>query len=79
MPTYIYVIEYLNSSIITIIYDTPDSNTRILTIYNAVTKEAKVTDYTKIPKNITGSKTVEKTNELGQKEYYTDTVTTTIT
>jgi hypothetical protein len=65
--------------VITIVYNTPNSDSRILTIYNLETGEAKVIDYTKISKNIEGSKIVESVNELNQKVYYTDALTTTIT
>lgn len=78
-PTYVEVKEYRFYRVITIVYDTPKSNSRLLTIYNQQTGEANVVDYTKVDKNILGSKAVETINEQGQTTYYTNNVSTTIT
>lgn len=78
-PIFIEIKEYGVFNVIVIVYDTPDSNSRILTIFNTQTKEARVIDYSKISKEIESSKVVETTNEYGQVTYYTDTVTTSIT
>lgn len=78
-PTYVEVKEYRFYKVITIVYDTPKSNSRLLTLYNQQTGEVSVVDYTKVDKNILGSKAVETINEQGQTTYYTNTVTTTIT
>ena len=51
-PTYIHLQIYAKSTVVTIIYDTPRSNSRILVIFNEKTQESKVVDYTKIKKNI---------------------------
>ena len=51
-PTYIHEEDYPGSTVFTVVYDTPKSNSRILVIYNKQTKETKVVDYTKISKNI---------------------------
>lgn len=78
-PIHIEIKQYGLFYVIVIVYDTPDSNSRILTIYNTQTKEARVIDYSKVSKDIESSTTVETINELGQTVYYTDTVTETIT
>jgi hypothetical protein len=44
--------NYDNSAVVTIVFDTPSSNARILTIFNKTSGEAKVIDYSKINKVI---------------------------
>jgi hypothetical protein len=51
-PTFIEIENYANSSVVTVVYDTPSSNSRILTIVNKITGEAKVVDYSKVSKVI---------------------------
>jgi hypothetical protein len=80
VPIFIEIKNYTNTATITLVYETPTSNSRILSFYNAVTKEAKVVDYTKVAKVIEPSKTVESVNEIGQTTVFTTstkTVTTT--
>jgi len=62
VPTYIHTEGYLQSSLITVVYETARANSRILVVYNTQTGEARVMDYSKVDKNITGSKVVEKVN-----------------
>jgi hypothetical protein len=52
VPVYVEVKSYASWSTATIVYETPSSNSRILAVYNLKTKEAKIVDYTKIPKVI---------------------------
>ena len=73
-PTYVHYEEYAGSVIITSVYDTPKSNSRVLIVYNKKTKESKVIDYTKIAKNIEGSTVIESVNEYGHKQVFTDRV-----
>ena len=71
-PIAIETENYANSTIVTVVYDTPQSNSRILTIYNKVTGEAKVIDYSKIQKKIEESRVIETINIYGQKSVQTD-------
>ena len=72
-PTYVEVENFTDSSIVTVVYDTPNSNSRILTIYNTNTKIARVIDYTKVGKDIVAHKIVE-TVRGNKKRVYTDHV-----
>ena len=51
-PIFMEIKNYANAATITLVYETATSNSRILSFYNAVTKEAKVVDYTKVAKVI---------------------------
>jgi hypothetical protein len=61
---------------VTIVYDTPRSNSRILVIFDKKTQESRVVDYTKIHKNIESSEMVESVNEYGRTTVYTNKVET---
>jgi hypothetical protein len=78
-PTFIEIRNYTNAATITLVFETPTSNSRILSFYNAITQEAKVIDYTKVAKLIEPSSTVETVNELGQTTVFTTTKTITTT
>ncbi len=80
IPIFIEIKNYTSSATITLVFETPTSNSRVLAFYNYLTAEAKVVDYTKVAKNIEASKTIETTNELGQVSVFTTntkTITTT--
>lgn len=72
VPSFIHTEDYPQSSLVTVVYETPKVNSRILVFYNTETGESRVMDYSKIEKNIVGSTVTEKVNELGQKVYFTD-------
>ena len=51
-PVYVEVDNYGNSAVVTIVFYTPSSNVRILTIFNKTSGEARVIDYSKVNKVI---------------------------
>lgn len=74
LATFINIEEYRDSYVLTFVYDTPRSNSRILIIFNKKTQETRVVDYTKIAKEIKGSKVVEVVNKFGHISIYTDKI-----
>ena len=80
VPIFIETKKYTSSATITLVFETPTSNSRVLAFYNYITSEAKVVDYTKVAKIIEASITTETTNELGHISVFTTntkTITTT--
>ena len=59
------------------VYDTESSNSRVLAFFNYITSESKVVDYTKVPKIIEASKTIESVNEFGHTSVFSTNVKTT--
>lgn len=61
-PTMIELETFSESIMMTAVFDTPNSNSRLLAVYHLKTQKAQVIDYTKIPKNVQGHQMVETTN-----------------
>lgn len=78
-PIFIEIRNYTNAATITLVFETPTSNSRILSFFNTMTGEAKVVDYTKVAKVVEPSLTVETVNELGQTTVFTTTKAITST
>lgn len=57
-PSFVEIKNYSAAAMITLVFDTPTSNSRILSFYDSSSKEAKVIDYTKVPKLIEPSRTL---------------------
>lgn len=77
-PSFVQTEDFEGSTIVTTVYETNISNSRILTIFNKKTGEAKVVDYSKIQKNIQESTITETINVYGQKTVFTDNATVLI-
>jgi len=74
-PTFVEIENYITSSVVTVVFETAQANSRILTIFNKTTGEAKVIDYSKIQKKIEESRIIETINQYGQKSISTNNLT----